>query len=120
MSQLPTQYIDVSLVTRLRLNAWAGINPVLLTGSLDWLAYGAITLLHLLTGLLYIFNTASGQSDGFHSLPLDEAWTRMVYARNFAEHFAFQYNPGTAEAGFTSPLWVILLGISIRSRPSLE
>ncbi|MCH8897430.1 MAG: hypothetical protein IIC33_03955 [Chloroflexi bacterium] len=110
MSQIPTQYIDVSLVTRLRLNAWAGINPVLLTGSLDWLAYGGITLLHLLTGLLFIFNTASGQSDGFHSLPLDEAWTRMVYARNFAEHFAFQYNPGTAEAGFTSPLWVILLG----------
>ena len=110
MSYSPAHTYDVSIVTRLRLNAWAGIHPALIVGSVDWLVFGGLALLHFFTGLLFVFSTTSGQAAGFHSLPLDEAWTRMVYARNFAEHFAFQYNPGTAEAGFTSPLWIILLG----------
>ena len=110
MAHTPAPSFDVSIVTRLRMRAWDG---VILHGEVVspwWLAYAGIGLLHLVTGLVFVFNSASGQVPGFHSLPLDEAWVRMVYARSFADNFAFHYNPGTAEAGFTSPLWVVLVG----------
>jgi len=42
------------------------------------------------------------------SFPLDDAWTHQVYAESLAKGSGFAYNPGTQEAGFTSPLWVIL------------
>lgn len=41
-------------------------------------------------------------------LPLDDGWTHQVYASALASGQGFAYNPGTQEAGFTSPLWVMV------------
>lgn len=41
-------------------------------------------------------------------LPLDDAWIHQVYARALASGHGFAYNPGSQEAGFTSPLWIVL------------
>ncbi|MHC4942408.1 MAG: hypothetical protein ACYTG7_05250 [Planctomycetota bacterium] len=43
------------------------------------------------------------------SYPLDDAWIHMVYARNMTEGALFSYNPPEPEAGFTSPLWLLLM-----------
>ena len=51
-----------------------------------------------------------GASEGF---PLDDAWIHMVYARSFATGGGFAYNPGEAEAGFTSLLWVVVLAPTV-------
>jgi len=40
--------------------------------------------------------------------PIDDAWIHQVYARSFAAGHGFQYNDGAQEAGFTSPLWVVV------------
>jgi hypothetical protein len=37
-----------------------------------------------------------------------------VYARGLATEGGFHYNPSEAEAGMSSPLWVVLLGILLR------
>lgn len=42
------------------------------------------------------------------SYPLDDAWIHMVYARNLAEGHFFSYNPPEPEAGFSSPLWLLI------------
>jgi hypothetical protein len=43
--------------------------------------------------------------------PLDDAWIHAVYGRSIARHFAFEYNPGVAASGETSPLWALLLAL---------
>ena len=43
------------------------------------------------------------------SFPLDDAWIHLVYARNLDAGYGFSYNPPAQEAGFTSPLWILLL-----------
>ncbi len=52
---------------------------------------------------------APGTGAAWTGLPLDDAWIHLVYARSLASGAGFSYNPGQAEAGFTSPLWVLLL-----------
>jgi len=39
--------------------------------------------------------------------PLDDAWIHLDYARGLLRDGSFTYNPGTPEAGFSSPLWVL-------------
>ncbi|MBU0755105.1 MAG: hypothetical protein KJ645_08180 [Planctomycetes bacterium] len=58
------------------------------------------------TGLLYLSHT-----DARTSYPLDDAWIHMVYARNLADGYFFAYNAPDPEAGFTSPLWVVLMAL---------
>jgi hypothetical protein len=67
-----------------------------------------------LTGILalcYLLNRSSGANWAWIGLPLDDNWIHLVYARSLAEHGGFFYNPGVAEAGMSSPLWVIVLAI---------
>ena len=71
---------------------------------------GAITALHVMTALLFISGSASGEASGWGRLPIDDAWTRMTYIRNFSDSFVFQYNSGEAATGATSPLWIALNG----------
>jgi hypothetical protein len=47
---------------------------------------------------------------GAAGFPLDDSWIHLHFARNLAEGHGFSYNPGTAVAGSTAPLWTLLLG----------
>ena len=57
------------------------------------------------------FETASfdGFEAGFHAVPLDDSWIHFVYAESLGQHLRLDYNPGQAEAGFTSLAWVVAL-----------
>lgn len=57
----------------------------------------------------FIFWPWSGTDAGLTGFPLDDSWIHLVYARALAMGDGFAYNPGQIEAGFTSPLWVMLL-----------
>ena len=46
-------------------------------------------------------------------MPLDDAFIHFVYARAVFESFGLHYNPGEAQAGFSSLLWVLLLAPGI-------
>jgi hypothetical protein len=59
----------------------------------------------------YLLSQASEGPWALVGLPLDDNWIHLVYARSFAEHGWFFYNPGVPEAGMSSPLWAVLLGI---------
>ncbi len=71
---------------------------------------GLILLAQLAVSLLFLLNNASGEIPGFSRLPIDEAWVRMVYARNFGDSFELAFTPGDLSPGATSLLWVVLLG----------
>jgi len=68
----------------------------------------------LVMGSLYLSSTVSGSHSALHGVPLDDTWIHLVYARSFAEHGRFYYNPGVQEAGMSSPFWVILLAASYK------
>lgn len=70
----------------------------------------SLALLNVLTAALFMSGSASGEASGWDRLPIDDAWTRMNYIRNFADSFAFEFNAGEASTGVTSPLWIILNG----------
>ncbi len=42
--------------------------------------------------------------------PLDDAWIHLVYVRSLLTEGIPAYNPGEAEAGFSSPLWLLAAG----------
>ena len=72
---------------------------------------GTLFGLHLLTALLFMFGSASGEAAAWDRLPSDESWIRMTYIRNFTDSFAFQFSQGEASTGVTSPLWIIINGL---------
>jgi len=67
---------------------------------------GPFIALFILAGWLFLREAGPG-------FPLDDAWGHMVYARALATGEGFAYNPGTAEAGVTSPLWTTLSAIPV-------
>ena len=77
---------------------------------IDWKPYALIAALQVMTAFAFLTNSASGVSSWFDKFPLDDGWIHMVYARSFAEHAQFWYNPGIPESGITSPLWAIVVG----------
>ena len=74
---------------------WASLVPVVLVA-------------HVATALLFLLNRAPGTDAALTGLPLDDGWIHLVYARSVAALDGFCYNPGQPEAGFTSPLWVLV------------
>jgi hypothetical protein len=64
---------------------------------------------HVATALYFFFDRAPGTAAAFAGLPLDDAWSHMVYARSLAAFHGFAYNPGQLETGSTSPLWAVTL-----------
>lgn len=66
-------------------------------------------VLHVATALWFVLDRASGTGAAWRGLPLDDAWIHLVYARGLCRLDGFAYNEGQLEAGFTSPLWVLLL-----------
>lgn len=73
------------------------------------LAATLIVMIQIAVAAAHLGSRASGTSSAWQGLPLDDAWIHLVYSRNVAQHFELSYNPGEPEAGFTSPLWVLLL-----------
>jgi hypothetical protein len=57
----------------------------------------------------YLLARHSGGDRAWIGLPLDDGWIHLVCARSLAELGGFHFNPGVAEEGMSSPLWVILL-----------
>ncbi|PKN97416.1 MAG: hypothetical protein CVU42_16210 [Chloroflexi bacterium HGW-Chloroflexi-4] len=62
----------------------------------------------LIIGGIFIFLGNNLNQSGF---PLDDAWIHQTYARNLAQSGLWEYIPGQASAGSTSPLWTMLLSI---------
>jgi hypothetical protein len=84
----------------------------LLIGGLLIIGSGVATLAWCLA------SRASGTNSAWQGLPLDDGWIHLTYARHLATHFELAYNPGEAEAGFTSPLWIVLLSPLMAFKPS--
>jgi hypothetical protein len=76
-----------------------------------WSVLLLLVLLNAGTAALFVTNTGSGTGAALTGVPIDDTWIHFVYARNLAEHGGLQFNPGEPEAGCTSPLWVLLLGL---------
>lgn len=72
--------------------------------------FAVLAGLHIMSAALFMFSNASGEAAAWDRLPVDDAWTRMTYIRNFSDSFTLQYNSGEAATGATSPLWVVLNG----------
>lgn len=70
----------------------------------------AIGVLHAIAATYFLLAESSGEAAGLSRLPLDETWSRLVYARSFSESLKLEFNSGAIEAGATSPLWVALIG----------
>ncbi|MCI0439489.1 MAG: hypothetical protein L0177_10200, partial [Chloroflexi bacterium] len=66
---------------------------------------------HLVGALTFFLIQSDGGQNGWNIAPADDTWIGLTYARNFADTLVFSYNPGQSEAGMTSPLWVVLLGV---------
>lgn len=85
------------------------LNRVHITSTTIAMLAGLVVL-QVVTAVLFVTSTASGESSGWDRLPTDDAWFRMTYIRNFAESFTFEFNSGEAATGGTSPLWIALNG----------
>ena len=68
-------------------------------------------------GVLAAGAAADGAALG--SLPSDEAWVRLVYARNLAQSASFEFNTGQHEAGLGSVLWVVGMALEIKTLGAL-
>ena len=66
-------------------------------------------LVHVAAALAFVLRRDPGTDAAWVGFPLDDAWIHHVYARSLAHGGLFEYVPGRPEAGFTSPLWAIVL-----------
>ncbi|MGE0481887.1 MAG: hypothetical protein AB7Q17_15600 [Phycisphaerae bacterium] len=71
----------------------------------DWLL---LAIVHAVVAWYYVSNRAPGTDAARVDFPLDDSWIHLVYARSLVEEGVPAYNPGVAEAGFTSPLWILV------------
>ena len=85
--------------------AWDSVSPY---AEVAW-PYVSFASVTLLTSLVFLFVRLPGSPSGWNLVPADSTWTLLVYARNFIESQTFSYAPPVAEAGMTSPLWVLLI-----------
>lgn len=69
----------------------------------------AYVALHVAAALAFVLRRDPGTDAAWIGFPLDDSWIHHVYARSLASGGLFEYVPGRPEAGFTSPLWVVLL-----------
>ncbi len=81
-----------------------------------WLAGLVGLLLAVIVASAIGFERASfgGFAAAWRAVPLDDSWIHYVYAESLGFHLRLDYNPGQAEAGFTSMAWVALLAPLLR------
>lgn len=72
---------------------------------------GAIVAVHAAVAAAFVGGDGPGDGAAWRGFPLDDAWIHLVYARAVATHGAPYYIDGVLEAGFTSPLWMLLLAL---------
>jgi len=65
----------------------------------------------LFLALVYLISPSAESDAALRGLPLDDSWIHLDYARSLAQGLGFSYNPGYREAGLSSPLWALLLGL---------
>jgi hypothetical protein len=65
----------------------------------------------VLLGVLHVLAAGLFLGAGAVGFPLDDAWGHLVYGRSLATLEGLAYNPGTPEAGVTSPLWTYLAAL---------
>ncbi len=70
---------------------------------------GLYAALHVVTALAFVLRRDAGTDAAWIGFPLDDSWIHHVYARSLSEGGLFEYVPGRPEAGFTSPLWALLI-----------
>lgn len=51
-------------------------------------------------------------TNGQIGVPLDDTWIHFQFADNFSKGYFFEFNPGEPTAGTTSPLYVVVMGIT--------
>lgn len=89
------------------------MQPTWTVPHLAWRAHRGPYLLfaaaHVVTAAIFLLDRTPGTAAAWTGLPLDDAWIHLVYARSFARFDWFAYNPGTPEAGSTSPAWALFL-----------
>lgn len=71
--------------------------------------YAGLLVLQVAVALRFLLDRSPGTDAAAVGLPLDDAWIHLVYARSLAGMHGFAFIPGQAEAGFTSPLWAMIL-----------
>jgi hypothetical protein len=74
-----------------------------------WVLVATVVAVHMVAAVPFLFVAWPGTYAGLTGLPLDDGWIHLVYARALSVFDGFCYNPGQAEAGFSSPLWAVLL-----------
>ncbi len=76
------------------------------------LLLGILIVAYLWIRVLYLARAWSLAGDvGF---PLDDAWIRAVYARNFGETLVLGFVPCIPDAGNSAPLWSIFLAAGVK------
>lgn len=68
--------------------------------------------LHAALAACFLNAGPPGTTAACTGLPLDDAWIHMVYGRAVATTGLPCYNAGVPEAGFTSPLWMLVCAIA--------
>lgn len=76
----------------------------------SWAA-AVVVVVHVVVAALFVTDRSPGDDSAWRGLPLDDAWIHLVYARSLATEGVPAYVGATAEAGFTSPLWMLLLAV---------
>lgn len=76
------------------------------------IAYATLLVVHLAIGIVFLIDRTPGTDAALTGFPLDDAWIHMVYGHSVAHSGVPYYNEGVPEAGFTSPLWILMLAVA--------
>lgn len=76
-----------------------------------WVVAGAVVVAQVVMAGVFLGDVSPGNDAAWRGFPLDDAWIHLVYARSVATHGVPSYVDGALEAGFTSPLWMLLLAV---------
>jgi arabinofuranosyltransferase len=81
-------------------------------GPPGWLAAVILITAQLAVAVYYLTDRSPGTAAAWTGFPLDDAWIHLVYGRAVATSGLPYYNTGAAEAGFTSPAWMLVCALA--------
>ncbi len=79
-------------------------------GDRRWLLWLCLAAAHVALALVFLLDRSPGTRAAVTGFPLDDAWIHLVYGRELTQHALPCYNDAKPEAGFTSPLWIVVCG----------